>query len=288
MQAIFKREFRSYFQTMIGPVFIAIMLSFVGVYFMSINLFQGYPYFSGTLSNLIFLLLISIPILSMKSFAEERRSKSEQLFLSAPVSLWEITLGKYFAMVCVYAIPCLVCCFYPLVIKMVGHCNLRNDYAGILIYFLIGCAFIAVGMFISSLTESQIIAVVASFGVLFLFYIWDSLTNYLPTSAKGSLIGLIVFAAVLCGLYYLMAKNAFLSWIFFIIITVILLVIFFIKSSLFSNALAHIMGTFSIYSGMDNINSYHLLDLTAVFKYISIAFFFVFLTVQGLNKRRWS
>jgi ABC-2 type transport system permease protein len=288
MLAIFKREFRSYFQTMVGPVFIAIVLAFVSVYFMSVNLFGGYPYFSMTLSNLIFLLLISVPILTMKSFAEDRRSKAEQMIFSAPVSLWQITLGKYFAMVAVYAIPCAIFCLYPQIIHMIGNGNFRMDYAAIFVYFLIGCAFIAVGMFVSSLTESQIIAVVASFGVLFLFYLWDSLIQYLPSSAIGSLVGLIVVAAILCGLYYLMARNPTAALAIFIAITAVLVVVYLIRSSLFEGALAKLLGTLSIYAGMDNINSYQLLDFSAIIKYISLAFFFVFLTVQGLHKRRWA
>mgnify|MGYP005806249915 FL=1 len=136
MRAIYKRELDSYFHSMIGYVFIAFFLAFTGVYFMAYNLNYGYPIFSYVLSSLVFILLIAIPVLTMKSFSEDRKSRTDQLLLTAPVSLGQIVMGKYLAMVTVYLIPNLVFCLYPLVIKLQGNAYLLTDYCGIVVFFL--------------------------------------------------------------------------------------------------------------------------------------------------------
>lgn len=121
MRAIYKRELDSYFHSMIGYVFIAFFLAFTGVYFMAYNLTYGYPVFSYVLSSLVFILMLSIPVLTMKSFSEDRKSKTDQLLLTAPVSLGQIVMGKYLAMVTVFLIPNIVFCLFPLVIKIQGN-----------------------------------------------------------------------------------------------------------------------------------------------------------------------
>ena len=120
MLAIYKREVRSYFNSMIGCVFAAFLTIIGGIYFMVYNLYSGYPFFAYSLAGVIFMLLISVPVLSMKSFAEDRKNKTDQLLLTSPVSLVEIVLGKYLAMVTVFAIPCVIYCIFPLIIKLQG------------------------------------------------------------------------------------------------------------------------------------------------------------------------
>lgn len=154
MLAIYKREVRSYFNSMIGCVFAAFLTIIGGVYFMVYNLYSGYPFFAYSLAGVIFMLLISVPVLSMKSFAEDRKNKTDQLLLTSPVSLVEIVLGKYLAMVTVFAIPCVIYCIFPLITKIQGTAHFLVDYSSILAFFLLGCVFIAIGMFLSSLTES--------------------------------------------------------------------------------------------------------------------------------------
>ena len=116
MLAIYKRELKSYFHSMIGCIIVAFMIAFTGIYFMAYNLYSGYPFFSYVLRAINYVLIIAVPLLTMRSFAEERRSKTDQLLLCAPVRLSHVVLGKYLAMVSVFAIPCLVFCFYPLLI----------------------------------------------------------------------------------------------------------------------------------------------------------------------------
>ena len=147
---------------------------------MAYNLYSGYPFFSYVLMAINYVLIIVVPLLTMRSFAEERRNKTDQLLLCAPVRLSKVVLGKYLAMVSVFAIPCVVFCFYPLVIKSFGTAYLKVDYVAIFMFFLLGCVYIAIGMFLSSLTESQIIAAITTFGTLMIVYLWGGLLSFLP------------------------------------------------------------------------------------------------------------
>ena len=116
MRAIYKRELRSYFHSMIGYVFIAFLVAYTGIYFLAYNLNYGYPYFSYVLSGILFVYLVAIPILTMRCFAEDKKNKTDQMLLTAPVSLFEIVLGKYLAMVTITAVPCVIYLIFPLII----------------------------------------------------------------------------------------------------------------------------------------------------------------------------
>ena len=138
MKAIYRRELQSYFHTMVGYVFIAFLVAFTGVYFMAFNLNYGYPYFSYVLSSIHFVFMIAVPILTMRSFAEDKKNKTDQMLLTAPVSLWKIVIGKYLAMVSIFAVPCVIYLIFPLIIMTQGTAYLMADYLSILVFFLIG------------------------------------------------------------------------------------------------------------------------------------------------------
>ena len=173
MNAIFKRELRSYFHGMLGYLLTAFLLASSGIYFLALNLGYGLTDFSYyTLYRTIFMLLLYIPVLTMRSLAEERRSRTDQLLLTSPVSVWGVVLGKFFAMCAVFALPCLVDAVMILILWALGGTvtALAANFAGLLCYFLLGCAAIAIGEFLSGLTENPIIAAVAGFSVLLLAY----------------------------------------------------------------------------------------------------------------------
>ena len=133
MLAIYKRELKSYFQSMVGCVFVAFLLVFTGIYFVAYNLSAGYPYFSYSLAGSLIVFIVGIPLITMRSFSEERKNKTDQLLLTAPVSLWKVVLGKYLAMITVIGIPSVIFCIYPLIIKSQGTAYLGVDYISILV-----------------------------------------------------------------------------------------------------------------------------------------------------------
>lgn len=157
MLAIYKREFRAYFHSMTGWLFLAANLFLSGLYFFALNLRYGYASIANTMYNIVFLLLITVPILTMRMLSEERRQKTDQLILTAPVSVGKIVAGKYLSAVTVFTISTGMICVYPLILSAFGTVPFGESYTAILAYYLYGCACIAIGMFVSSLTESQVI-----------------------------------------------------------------------------------------------------------------------------------
>lgn len=288
MLAIYKREFKSYFQSMVGCVFVAFLVAFTGIYFTAYNLNAGYPYFSYTLSGSLIVFIVGIPLITMRSFAEERKNKTDQLLLTAPVSLTKIVLGKYLAMISVVAIPNLIFCLFPLLIKMNGTAYLKTDYISIGIFFLLGCVYVAIGMFMSALTESQMIAFITTFGLLLVLYLWNGIIGFLPSSAIGSLIGLIIILTIIVAYVYHMTENWMLSAVLEVIGIVASVVTYIVKSSLFENLLTKILGKLALADVFTDITNNHIVDITGIVLYLSVIVIFIVLTIQAIQKRRWS
>ncbi len=287
MRAIFKRELKSYFRNMTGPIFMAAVLAFTGVYFSAYNIVQGYPYFAVALSGMSFIMLLVIPILTMRSFAEERKTKTDQLLLTSPVSVTQIVLGKFFAMTAVLGLCMLIACLAPLIIRIYGTGALAADYAAIVGFLLMGAAYIAVGMFVSALTESQIIAAVGTFCILLLLQLIDGIASFLPASALGSFVCFFVLLAVAAFCVYLMTKNVFISCVTGAVCEIILLVFFFVKRSSFEGLFGDFISSLSLISRFDGLLD-QALNLTTYLYYLSFAGVFCFLTIQVIQKRRWS
>lgn len=288
MLAIYKREFKSYFQSMIGCVFVAFLVAFTGIYFTAYNLNAGYPYFSYTLSGSLIVFIVGIPLITMRSFAEERKNKTDQLLLTAPVSLTKIVLGKYLAMISVVAIPNLIFCLFPLLIKMNGTAYLKTDYISIGVFFLLGCVYVAIGMFMSALTESQMIAFITTFGLLLILYLWNGIIGFLPSSAIGSLIGLIVVFTIIIAYVYHMTENWMLSVVLEVLGIVASVATYIVKSSLFENLLTKILGKLALADVFTDITNNHIVDITGIVLYLSVIAIFIVLTIQAIQKRRWS
>lgn len=288
MLAIYKRELKSYFHSMTGCVFIAFLVMFTGIYFMAYNLNAGYPYFSYTLSGSLIVFLVGIPLLTMRSFSEERKTKTDQLLLTAPVSLTKVVLGKYFAMVTVLAVPNVIFCLFPLLIKLQGTAYLLVDYSSIAVFFLLGCVYLAIGMFMSSLTESQIIAFISTFGILLLLYLWDGILSFLPRSAFSGMIGILLILTLILVYIYHMTKNWMLAAGIEAVGIATALIVYFVKSSLYENLLTKLLGRLALADVFMNISSSNIVDVSGLLLYVSILIIFVFLTIQTIQKRRWS
>ncbi|MBC5685083.1 Gldg family protein [Roseburia sp. NSJ-9] len=184
MLAIFKREFKSLFWNITGWLFIGITLALFGLYFFVYNLSYGYPYISYSLSAIAFLFMVTVPILTMRVLAEEKHAKIDQLLLTAPISVGKIVLGKFLALALVYTICIGVICVAPLVLMIFGEVPLAETYVGILGFWLYGLATIAIGTFVSSLTESQVISAVVSFGLIFVGYMMSSICSVISSSGN--------------------------------------------------------------------------------------------------------
>lgn len=287
MTAIFKREFKSFFHNMTGAVFIAGMMFFMGVFFIAYNIVQGFPHFSITFSGISVLLLLLVPILTMRSFADEKRMRTDQLLLTSPVSVTGIVMGKYLAMLSVFGCCMLIACMGPIVLKMFGSESILGDYVAIFMFFLMGAAYIAIGMFVSSLTESQIIASVATFVILLILQLIDGIVSFLPDSATASYICFFIVLLLIAGLTYHMTKNMIISGSFAAVSIVILTILFFVKKSVLEGAFTSVLNSLSLVTRYDEITN-NIFNVSSLIYYLSICGVFTFLTVQSIQKRRWS
>lgn len=299
MRAVYKRELSSYFNSMIGYVYTFIVLIFIDLMFVLNNLSAsysgassqgGYPYFSGALSSSLIILVFAVPILTMKSMADERRQKTDQMLLTYPVKASHVILGKYFAMVTVYAIPLVISCLCPLIIAWVsaGGGSLVIDYSAILALLFLGSLFVAIGMFISSLTESQVIAAVATMGIFLLMFFWAGLVSYVPESAAMSLVGFLIILALLLLVLHNLTKSVKVTSIVGGVLGVGLVVLYMVHQTALDGLLKKFLGLFSVTSALSNFTSYFVFDLKGLLMFVSLAALFVFLTVQSVLKRRWS
>lgn len=287
MITICKKEIRAYLNSMSGYVFIAFMLLVAGIYFTAYHMTMGYPIFGYTLSAMNFIFLIVTPILTMRALAEEQRQKTDQLLLTSPLSVRDIVIGKFFGMIAVFGIAVLIICLYPLILRAYGEVSMPMSYTAILGFFLLGCSNIAIGLFLSSLTESPVIAAVTTFGALFMCYMMKGLMSLLSETAATSflIIAILILAAAVIA--YSLLKNTFLAVLIGVVGEGALLAVYFLKPSLLEGAVQKVLSVFDLTSHFEAFTG-GILDLSNVIYYLTVTGLFLFFTVQSIHKRRWS
>lgn len=184
MIAIWKREFKSYFQTITGWIYIAVVMAVFSLYYFANNLNYGAPQIYYSLSGVSFIFLIPVSVLTMRSLSEDRRTKTDQLILTAPVSVGKIVAAKYLAMAAVHAVVIVLMTCMALLLDTLGNAPTKQNLIAVFGFALYGLTCIAVGLFVSSLTESQIISAVLTFGALFVGYMMSSITDLISSSGN--------------------------------------------------------------------------------------------------------
>lgn len=173
MLAIFKRDFRSFFTGPIGYVFCGVFLLFMNVIFYFTTILTASNQLPGLFSTMILILTFLIPILTMRLLSEEKKLKTDQLLLTAPVNVWDIVMGKFFAALAVFSCTLLCTLLYPMIVSMFGKPEaaiLIGNYVAVL---FVAMAFIAICLFVSSLTENQLVSAVVSIAILLCFYLME-------------------------------------------------------------------------------------------------------------------
>lgn len=186
MVAILKREFRSFFTNVTGWIFIAAFLFLYNLYFYVFNLSYGYAYLSYALSNVTFVFLIIIPILSMRILSEDKKLKTDQMIYTAPVSVFQAVMGKFLAMVAVLSVVMGIVCICPLILSLFGTVPFAESYTAILGTWLFAVLCLSIGLFVSSLTENLVIAAIGTFALLFLGYMMPSIASLI--SQEGNVL----------------------------------------------------------------------------------------------------
>lgn len=278
MLAIYKKEIKSYFTSMIGFVFMSFFLAIIGLYTVILNFVNGYSNFEYVFNSLSFVFIILVPILTMRVMAEEKKQKTDQLLYTSPVSVEKIVIGKFFAVMTLFLLSMGVTLFYPLILSQFGTVNFGAAYGGILGFTLMGATYIAIGVFISSLTESQVIAAVISFLVFLLTNLMTSIANVLPSDNVTCLLVLCGFVLIIAWVLYFMMQNVKISIAFAVIGAGGLTAAYFIKASVFDGLLSKICNSIAIVSRFDNF-IIGTIDIAALCYYVSLSVLFVFLTI---------
>ena len=252
MLAIYKRELRSFFHGMMGYLLTAFLLAASGIYFLALNLGYGLTDFGYyTLYRTIFMLLLYFPVLAMRSLAEERRARTDQLLLTSPVSVWGIVVGKYLALCTVFALPCLADGIMIVVLWLLGGtasaCG--ANFAALLCYFLLGCAAIAVS------AVALVVFTALSAGA--------SLAVGLRT--RSFTLGCFCFAALCAGLSAL----------------------FLLRSAWLTEAFSAALSALCLFAPFEEFVNNSFSIPTLVY-YLTVTVLFLFFTAQGIEKRRWN
>lgn len=287
MSAVFRHELRSYFHSLTAYVFGAFLLAVIGIGAMFYNLEAAVSNFEFVLSFASIIFVVIVPILTMRTMAEERRQRTDQLLYSLPITTTQVVLGKYLALLVVYLIPLAVISLYPLLFSQFGDVYLPTSYGSLFAFFLMGAALLAVGMFLSSLTDNQGFAAGIGVAAILLNYYSVSLAEYTSSTAMGSLIALYVIALLLGVVIHNLTRNENLAYGVTLVLITALSVAYFVNSSAFEGLLPDIMTKLSLFRQFNSfVNG--AFDLTAIVYYVSVMGFFLFLSVQSMEKRRYN
>lgn len=287
MTAIFKREFKSCFTGMIGWVIAAVSLFFLGLYFTNRNLLYASSDFASVLYTMTMILLFLLPAISMRSFAEERKNKTDQLLLTSPVGIPAIVAGKFLAELAVFALPLAAAVVMPLLLQAFGTVSLVAAYSALLGYLLLGGACLAVGTWISALTENQILAYLATFGALLVAYLMNGIQTMFTT---GNLLAFIVFmivllvASVLVGV---ICKRLAAGAVVFCAGAVVLFVLFQLRPAWLLTAFNAVLSALALFEPFKDIVG-GMFSIPAIVYYLSVMGLFLFLTGQALARRLWN
>ena len=287
MIAVLKHELRNYFHSFTAYVFGAFLLAIVGIGAMLYNLQAAVSNFEYVLSFGTIIFVVIVPILTMRVIAEERKQKTDQLLYSLPISTVKVILGKYLALLVIYLIPLAIISIYPLIFAQFDDVYLPTSYGSLVAIFIMGAALVALGVFISSLTDNQGLAAGIGIAVILFNYYSVSLSEYVSSTAFGSAIALSVLALLLGVIIRYLTRNEQLASGISLILLAVITATYFLNPTAFEGLLPNIMRQLSLFDRFNTFVS-GVFDLTAIFYYVSVIVFFLFLSVQSLEKRRYN
>lgn len=287
MIAVIKHELSNYFHSLTAYIFGAFLLAFVGIGAMIYNIQQAVANFEYVLSFVSLVFVVIIPVLTMRVIAEERKQKTDQLLYSLPITTTQVVIGKYLALLVIYLIPLCIVSVYPSIFAQYGEVYLLTSYGSILAFFVMGAALIAIGTFISSLTENQGLAAGIAIPVMLLNYYSVSLAEHVSATALGSAAALCVLGALLGLLMFILTKSKKMAYGTAVVLIAAVGAVYFLNGGVFEGLLPGIMKKLSLFERFYSFVS-GVFDLSAIIYYITVIAFFLFLTVQSLEKRRYN
>ncbi len=287
MLAIFKKELKIYFLTPTGWIFLAVFLLISGILYSTQLVFPGNSQYSMFLSSLLIIYILVVPLLTMRIFTDEKRFGTDQLLLTGPSNLWGIVLGKFLGAYTVFLITIAVTFLYPVFLSFHGRMDwfmILGTYFG---FIMLGASFIAIGVFISQISDGVVGAAVLTFCAIIITFIIDFMQQYMPTTELSGLVWTVILIAIPLFWLYSSGRNWAVTAAVALILSAVILLFWFFGRNLFSGLIGKSLGWLSLTRRFGSF-SMGLLNLDAILYYISFSGFFLFLTVQGLEKRRWN
>lgn len=287
MIAVLKHELSNYFHSLAAYVFGAFLMAFVGIGAMIYNIQASVANFEYVLSFVSVVFVVIVPILTMRTIAEERKQKTDQLLYSLPISTAEVVLGKFLALLLVFFVPMCLVCIYPLIFAQYGEVYLLTSYGSIFAFFMMGAALLAIGVFISSLTENQGFAAGIGVAVILFNYYSVSLAEYVSSTAMGSAVVICVLILVLGMVMKHLTGNENLAYGMVLVLLFVTCAAFLIDSTVFEGLVPMVMKNLSLFDRFEVfVNG--VFDMTGIIYDVTVIVFFLFLTVQSLEKRRYN
>lgn len=287
MAAIFKREMKMYFSSMIGYVFTAFFVLVTAIYFSLQNILSLSPQFENVFNSVIMMFLILAPILTMRLLSEETKQKTDQLLLTSPVSVVGVVLGKFFAAVTVFIIALVITMLFPLILSFYGSIAVAQIIGSYIGFFLLGSSFIAVGLWISSITDNQIVSAVATFAAVFLLLMVETIVSSASGNLTFSFIFALIIALLIATYFYSNTKDWSVGVIAFIVEAAVLAILYLKKPGVFYGLAGNFASMFAVLTRYNNF-AMGILDLGSVVYFISFIGVFLYFTVRVIEKRRWS
>ena len=287
MLSIFKKEIRTYFTTITGYGFLGFLVLITGYFFISQNIVAANANYNETLAGSMIMFLILVPVLTMRLFAEETRQKTDQLLFSAPIKITDIVGGKFLAAIALYLIGMAITLVFPFMLSRFGDMDWGMTIVGLFGYFMMGACLISVGLFISVLTDNQIVAAAATFAVVFVLLMMDNIASSAPITVAASLIFVTIIILAIALLIYSSTKNLPLAGIFTLLCLVITGVLYLFKPNLFDGVIVSVLGWFSVLNRFENFYM-GIVSISDIIYYITFSLAFLYLTVNVIEKRRWS
>lgn len=287
MTAVLKHELRDAFNTLTVYLFCAALLCFVGIGAMIYNIQASVANFEYVLNFVSIGLVVIIPVLTMRSFAEERKQRTDQLLYSLPLKTWHIVGGKYLALVIIFLLPVAIIAVYPYIFSKFGEVYLPAAYGSLFAFFVMSAALISIGMFISSLTDNQGFAAGISIVVFLFNYYSVSLAEEVSSTSIGSAFALLVIAALAGFIVKALTRNNAIAFGVGGALALMTMAAYIIAPDKLEGLLPNIMEKLSLFARFTTfVNG--VFDLNALVFYASVIAFSLFLTAQSLEKRRYN
>lgn len=287
MLTIFEKEFKSYFISPIAYVFIAFFLFMFGLYFTLLNLFSQNADYSFVIQSLTTVLLFATPILTMRLLSEERKNKTDQMLITAPIKVRDIVIGKFLSATTLLLLTLLITLIHPLLLGTLGKVPIGKISSAYIGFFLLGITLIAIGIFISALCENQIVSAIATIGTYLFLMLIDNLSIIIPRNRMTSIVVVMVLIVIICTLIYFSIKSILISVGLGVLSALISVSFFFFNGALFDGLPTKLIQWLSIFKRFESFPN-GLLDMNAIIYYLSFTLLFVFLTIQTIEKRSWN